>query len=87
MVEAVNDIVREEILTDEGIIRQDVLPEGFPYVSKGVVVPESIITVDRTLFDVPCGPIMDQFTLVAGDSYTVNYNGVEYQCIAKTIIV
>lgn len=76
-----------DILDANGILKNSVLPEGFPYVSKGVVVPESIITVDRTLFDAPCGPIMDQFTLAAGDSYTVNYNGVEYQCIAKTIIV
>jgi len=72
-------VKKEEILTETNIIRQDILPEGYPYASHGTVVPT--ITLD---FSEGTAPILENFVLSPGSSYTVTWNGVEYECVAET---
>lgn len=58
------------------------LPEGVPYVESNVVeiLPETTAAVDS---DTGSAILPDGVDLVAGNAYTVNYNGVEYPCVAQ----
>ena len=69
-------VSRNELLNKNGILRQDVLPEGYPYITEGVVLPETAIAADEdgNIF------ITEAFKLDSDSTYTVTYNGIEYKC-------
>ena len=74
-------LVKSEVLSDgNGKLKEDVLPEGYPYISYGEVLPETVIVIDET----GQGNIENEFYLQIGHQYTVKYNGVEYVCEAKS---
>lgn len=70
-----------DLLNADGIIKQEVLPAGFPYseVSRGYVLPETTIEVFP---DVGMGAGMEILSLTDGKTYSVNFNGTTYNCVA-----
>ena len=73
-----------ELLNKNGILRQDVLPEGYPYVEDGLTIPEVTLYIDEETNSMA---IQNAFQLVADNLYTVNYNGIEYECLAKSFTI
>lgn len=73
----------DDVLGKDGILKQEVLPEGYPYAVTGNIV--SVVTpIDSGSL---MGPIAGSFSLVSGASYTVTWNGVEYSCIAEDTVL
>ena len=64
----------DDILDTNGILKNSVLPEGYPYKEVGEVLPETVIQIDP---DTGQGIIQDEFELHIGNSYIVNNNGTE----------
>lgn len=64
----------------DGIIKQEHLPDGYPYIEEGEILPSTTLEID--LFDGVAG-ISTPFSLVAGCKYTVTWNGTDYVCEAK----
>lgn len=68
-----------DVLNDKGIIKQEHLPEGFPYLEDGgftVLLPETAWEGEGqvVLPDTTAAP------LVIGNSYTISWNGTDYVC-------
>ena len=76
-------VSKEELLTDEGILKESVLPEGYPYMGIGEVLPETTIVIDPESGE---GVIVDELLLSVGNSYIVSYNGTEYTCESKNFL-
>lgn len=75
-----NFMASNEVLNEDGIIKQDILPEGYPYTS--------ILDFATTLQADPENGeslITDKFELVSGNSYKVTWNGTEYTCTAQPL--
>ena len=72
-----------KLLGEDGIIKQDVLPEGYPYIGSGIIVEETVAVDEES----GQGFIINEFNLIKDESYTVNWNGVEYSCIAKDFMI
>lgn len=75
-----------DLLNENGIIKQEYLPEGYPYVEteEGYILPATTpLFFDQTVggFVIESGVDASMFT--EGESYTVNYNGTDYNCIAN----
>lgn len=68
-----------QILDENGIIKQNVLPEGYPYATSGEVLPMTSVSINP---DDGMGMIVDKFSLVEGAEYEVIWNGTSYTCIA-----
>jgi hypothetical protein len=69
-----------DLLDENGIIKQEYLPEGFPYKSgddNAVILPtvtlEPIPDMDGQMV------IADVLEVIVGEEYTVNWNGTEYK--------
>ena len=75
------------VLNDKGIIKQEHLPEGYPYPLKagGVILPETVpvFMEDMGAFVIMDGIDASMFT--EGESYTVNWNGTEYKTSALAV--
>jgi hypothetical protein len=69
-----------QILDENGVIKQNVLPEGYPYAVSGEVLPMTSVSIDP---DEGIGIIVDKFSLVKDVEYEVIWNGVSYTCTAK----
>lgn len=68
-----------DILNTDGIIKQEVLPEGYPYVTQSTILPETTVEV----VDMREVLITDAFELTVGNTYTVNWSGTNYECVAQ----
>ena len=68
-----------DLLNAEGIIKQQYFPEGYPYseIGEGIVLPETTITPDEN----GEAALTDALGLVEGQTYTVNWNGTDYECL------
>ena len=67
----------------KGIIRQESLPEGYPYKSEEAILDGTFEFVDEG--GIYTHAISDEnFSYADGKSYTVIWDGVTYQCIATT---
>lgn len=63
-----------------GIIKQEHLPDGYPYGEIVEILPKTAVEFDPESLE---GYIATPFTLVPGNEYTVTWNGAEYICIAQ----
>jgi hypothetical protein len=72
-----------DLLNADGIIKQEVLPEGYPYVSESEILPEAA----EWQFSEDLGGFITTgyFELSAEETYTVNWNGIPYPCVAYLI--
>ena len=76
------------ILDKNGIIKQEYLPEGFPYKSG---VDDAVILPTVTLEPIPDMDgqmaIADVLEILVGEEYTVNWNGTEYKtkCVMPNV--
>lgn len=72
-----------DLLNENGTIKQQYLPDGFPY-KDGKVMP---ILTNAKPVDMGEGQFafLETIELVDGRTYTVNWNGTEYECICKYI--
>ena len=61
---------------ENGVIKQNALPEGYPYVTSGEVLPMTNVSIDSSSE----GIIVDKFSLVEGAEYEVIWNGASYTC-------
>lgn len=68
------------LLNNNGIIKQEHLPDGFPYSEFAEILPSETIEIDP---DAGMGFIGTTFALVVGGEYTVTWNGTEYSCIGQ----
>ena len=67
----------------KGVIRQESLPEGYPYKGTGTILDGTFEFADGGNGYVH--PIADEgFTIVGGKSYTIIWDGVTYQCVTTT---
>lgn len=75
-----------DLLNENGIIKQQHLPDGYPYSEMGIgaVLPETSFVAGEdgqiTLMGTPP-------TLTLGQNYTVNWNGAEFTCEALDSLV
>ena len=67
----------------KGVIRQESLPEGYPYKTKEVILDGTFeFAADSDSY---VHTISDEnFAYVAGEPYTVIWDGTTYQCVATT---
>lgn len=72
-----------DLLNTEGIIKQQYFPEGYPYseVSEGIVLPETTVTPNEN----GEAALTDALGLVEGQTYTVNWNGTDYECVCAKV--
>ena len=77
-------INNDDILDTNGTLKNNVLPEGYPYKEVGEILPETVIQIDPESGQ---GIILDEFELHIGNAYIVNYNGTEYTCEAKSCLI
>ena len=69
----------------KGILRNDHLPEGYPYKEIGTILDGTFEFVDAS-GGIYGHHITDKnFTIVDGKSYTIIWDGETYQCVATTI--
>lgn len=68
-----------DLLNADGIIKQEVLPDGYPYAVEGVILPETTSVIDPESGQAVFTDIID---IVGGETYTVNWNGNNYKCVA-----
>ena len=71
-----------DLLNADGVIKQEHLPEGYPYktVEEGYFLEECQPTfVEEAGMFAITEPVP---SLTAGDTYTVTWNGTEYNCVA-----
>lgn len=67
-----------DLLNENGVIKQQYLPDGFPY-KEGEV---KAILSDAKPVDMDGTPILlDEVNLSVGEEYTVTWNGVEYKSV------
>ena len=66
-----------EILNEYGIIKQQHLPENFPYKEgeESIILPETTVEIIDSSASLP-----NLINLKVGQKYTVTWNGVEYKC-------
>ena len=71
----------EEILDEDGIVRQEVLPEGYPYTKRiKEMIYQNLSLSFGTNFHYISGVGTDN--IVEGEKYAVSWNGTKYDCIA-----
>ena len=68
----------------KGVIRQESLPEGYPYKGTGTILEGTFEFSDHN--GIYMHQITDEnFAIAGGKSYTVIWDGEAYQCVATTI--
>lgn len=75
----------DAVLNDKGIIKQEHLPEGFPYSEERVFLPLTSppFVADMGGFVIASG--IDAGMLTAGQKYTVKWNGTDYVSTAAEV--
>lgn len=69
-----------DLLNEDGVLKQSVLPEGYPYSTVAEVLPETTpIYSDGTFI------FSEGATILDGGTYIVNWNDMEYTVIASII--
>lgn len=71
-----------DILNADGVIKQEHLPEGYPYktVEEGYILPESeAVAIGEGQFVVN-GELIN---VISGEEYIVRWNGTDYKCVAQ----
>ena len=73
-----------DILNADGIIKQEVLPEGYPYEGTATVVHVTLDESNISYSDeqAPGAILPGKFDINPNRSYTVTWNGIEYTCTA-----
>lgn len=66
---------KEIALDANNIIKQENLPEGYPYLSYGKVLPKTTIQIEQGY-----GVINEKVLAGSGLTYQINYNGEFYEC-------
>ena len=66
----------------KGVIRQESLPEGYPYKGQSKILPETVIQI-KTANQVVNNPFIVNFT--AGSLYKVIWDGIAYEVVAANI--
>ena len=68
-----------DLLNEDGVIKQEYLPEGYPYITVGEadVLPETEAVYDEESVGFI---ITAAFELIDGQEYTVTWNGTDYIC-------
>ncbi len=70
----------------KGVIRQESLPEGYPYKEIGTILDGTFEFADSGYNHMYIHAITDEnFIYVDGESYTVIWDGEAYQCVATTL--
>lgn len=69
--------VLEQAFDENGVIKQNALPEGYPYATSGEVLPMTSISIDP---EIGIGMIVDKFSLMKDEEYEVIWNGAKYTC-------
>ena len=67
----------------KGVIRQESLPEGYPYKSEEAILDGTFEFIDQNGIYV-CTISDENFSYADGKSYTVIWDGTTYQCVATT---
>ena len=67
----------DKVLNSDGIIKQEHLPEGYPYEGEGYVLPETALSNPEETGEFV---VFDPINLTVGETYTVNWNGTDYSC-------
>lgn len=73
-----------DLLNADGVIKQEHLPEGYPYETRqsAVIVPSGL----EYIFDEEMGAFVSTGEIVQptiGEEYTVMWNGTSYPCVAR----
>lgn len=68
-----------DLLNENGIIKQEVLPDGFPYASGGYILPETAYSADP---DMGMAILPDIVDIKIGLTFRVIWNGVAYETVA-----
>lgn len=86
MVTALNGKVTpeqlEEAVLEKGIIKRELLPEGYPYTGFAEIFPEQSLAFTEE-FDYQA-PLPHPIGLIAGGTYEVSWNGTVYSCVAES---
>ena len=77
-----------DLLNENGVIKQEHLPEGFPYPSEGVkvILPETTPTFNEDMGGFMIMSGIDASMLIESESYTINWNGTDYTSTAMLMI-
>lgn len=75
-------VKNSELFNEDNIIKQNVLPDGYPYASYDTILPETTLEVD---VDSQQAVVIDRFILAAELSYDVTYNGTTYSCVSQVL--
>lgn len=67
---------KEIALDANNIVKQENLPEGYPYLSYGKVLPKTTIQIEQGY-----GIISEEVLVRSGATYQINYNNESYRCI------
>ena len=72
----------DAVLDENGRLMAEVLPNGYPYDGYCALTDEVTVVIDE-----PGSGVADAFSieLVAGQTYTVICNGVEYECVCVDV--
>lgn len=72
-----------DLLNADGIIKQQYFPAGYPYsqTAAGYILPETTVTPNEN----GVAGLTDALSLVEGQTYTVNWNGTEYECVCAKV--
>ena len=82
LADAIGNANFDKILDENGIIKQSVLPNGYPYEGEGLVELLPMISYDIDAAGGDDLMLPNSIGLVIGETYTVNWNGVDYTCEA-----
>lgn len=69
-----------DLLNADGVIKQEVLPDGYPYSGMGIILPETTVEITSPEMGLP-----DIIDITVGAKYIVNWNGVDYECTAGEV--
>jgi hypothetical protein len=75
--EEVDLSILEQAFDENGVIKQNALPEGYPYATSGEVLPMTNVSIDPDSWQ---GMIADKFSLIKDAEYEVIWNGAKYTC-------
>ena len=72
----------EGAMLENGIIKRELLPDGYPYSAFTEIFPEQSLAFTEE-FDYQA-PLPHPIGLVAGGTYEVSWNGTVYSCVAES---
>lgn len=73
-----------DLLNENGVIKQEHLPDGYPYyeVNEGYILPETTITLMSENGE---APLTEALVFFEGQTYRVNWNGTDYECVCTKL--